>query len=480
MRSISFLILFASLTGCGINADKLTLEQNSGANALMEPDDDSDGYGASTDCDDADANPGEVELCDEVDNDCDGDIDDADSSVTQNLWAPDWDGDGFTLETGYVFACDVTSFADFVDAAGGDSSSLAYWSQVTQYEDTDGDGYEDTPSWDCDDEESAVYPGAEEVCDDMVNDCNAAEGTVADDGLAFMDYYMDMDSDGYGDATMSMNDCAAPDGYVEDNTDCDDTDGGISPGDVEICDEFDTDEDCDTFADDDDSSATGMTTWYPDMDSDGAGGDDSSSVDMCEQPSGYYAENTDCDDNDGSVIVETSWYYDGDGDGEGDESIATTPSCHAPTNYVDSYGDCDDANAAVNTDAVEVVNGIDDNCRDGIDEGVSCTVELNIFTDDAGAALWINGMVSDNVDLDGDWSVSDGASLWSTSVTSLGGSDWFYSIQFDHCLDSSTVITLEAEFADGTTFAESGTVYAWEDSDLLSVAGSGGTLSVTE
>lgn len=492
MRSFSLLIILLAATGCGSDS-KPNLERDDGYNAMMARDDDGDGFAATDDCDDADANinPGATEICDEVDNDCDCDdtddngdgvfcgvgdygVDDLDNSVVENWWAPDRDADMFTIESGIVATCEITSLEEFATEIGGDPNQLSDWAQVTQY---DSSGQ---PRWDCDDEEAAIYPGAAEVCDDMVNDCDSTSETP-DDGLDVNDYYMDMDGDSHGDASMSMSDCAASDGYVEDNTDCDDGDAAVNPGATEVCDEFDTDEDCDTYADDDDvEGASGMTTWYPDMDGDGAGGDDYASVDACEQSSGYYAENNDCDDADGSVIVETTWYYDGDGDGEGDESIDTTPSCHAPTGYVDNYGDCDDANAAVNTDAVEVVNGIDDNCRDGIDEGVSCTVEINLFTDDAGTASWIDGTVSDNVDLDGDWSVSDAASPWSTSVTNLGGDDWFYSIQFDHCLDSGTVITLEAMFADGSSFADSGTVYAWEDATLLSISGSGGTLSITE
>ena len=53
----------------------------------------------NTDCNDmsADANPDELEVCDTIDNDCDGDIDDDDSSVVAASgtdWYPDLDGDG--------------------------------------------------------------------------------------------------------------------------------------------------------------------------------------------------------------------------------------------------------------------------------------------------------------------------------------------------------------------------------------------------
>ncbi|MCR4312068.1 MAG: MopE-related protein, partial [Candidatus Uhrbacteria bacterium] len=99
MRFLSILVLTGLVAGCADSAStKGDLVSTKGDNAMMARDDDSDGYAASDDCDDTDANinPGEAELCDSVDNDCDGDIDDDDNGVVENLWASDWDGDGYT------------------------------------------------------------------------------------------------------------------------------------------------------------------------------------------------------------------------------------------------------------------------------------------------------------------------------------------------------------------------------------------------
>ncbi|MBD0837059.1 putative metal-binding motif-containing protein, partial [Aestuariibaculum suncheonense] len=54
-------------------------------------------------------------------------------------------------------------------------------------------------------------------------------------------YYADNDGDGYGDAGSSMPACSAPEGYVSDNTDCDDTNITVYPGAEELCDGLDND-----------------------------------------------------------------------------------------------------------------------------------------------------------------------------------------------------------------------------------------------
>jgi hypothetical protein len=52
-------------------------------------------------------------------------------------------------------------------------------------------------------------------------------------------FYEDADGDGYGNAGTSVLACAAPAGYVTDNTDCNDLDPDINPGAPEVCDGMD-------------------------------------------------------------------------------------------------------------------------------------------------------------------------------------------------------------------------------------------------
>ncbi len=57
-------------------------------------------------------------------------------------------------------------------------------------------------------------------------------------------FYLDGDGDGYGDPNTNQSACVAPQGYVSDNTDCDDLQGTAYPGATEMCGDK-IDNDCD-------------------------------------------------------------------------------------------------------------------------------------------------------------------------------------------------------------------------------------------
>jgi hypothetical protein len=152
-----------------------------------------------TDCDDLDASsyPGGTEVCDGADNDCNGSVDD--SAVDVTTWYGDGDGDGHgdpanSVEScdapvGYVelgddcFDADPTSFAgdtwyrdDDGDGAGVPTESTVACTQPSGFAATDDD---------CDDADAATYPDAEEICDDLDNNCDG----VADEGIWQPTYY---------------------------------------------------------------------------------------------------------------------------------------------------------------------------------------------------------------------------------------------------------------------------------------------------
>ncbi len=73
--------------------------------------------------------------------------------------------------------------------------------------------------------------------------------------------------------------------------------------------------------------------------------------------------------------VGTEFYVDGDGDLFGDDA-KTTIACALPVGYAAIAGDCDDTHDAVNPDAIEVCNDVDDDCVDGVDEAGAADEEV--------------------------------------------------------------------------------------------------------
>ena len=294
---------------------------------------DMDGYddvsGGGDDCDDADGtiNPSQTDVWyDGIDSDCDGASDfdqDADGEDDLGYGGTDCNDLDASVGTFTVEVCD--GLDQNCDGVADDGATTAY------YTDSDGDFYGDTATMveacsqpagtiavggDCNDADPTINPIARESCDYIDQDC---DGTI-DEGSQSR-FYLDADVDGYGLSSQRKLDCTAPSGYVADATDCDDGNAAINPGMAEECN--DIDDDCDGVVDD---GISGSAVYYADADSDGYG-DPATGVETCTPDAGTVLDGTDCDDANAAINPgETEAGYDAadnDCDGIQDDMVAS-------------------------------------------------------------------------------------------------------------------------------------------------------------
>ena len=365
-----------------------------GADGVEETEDD--------DCDDQDAtaHPGAQELCDAIDNDCDGgpgdeeedgdadgymicedDCDDTDAAMTPL----DADGDGASTCEGDCDDADADANQLDVDGDGfstcdddcddddpgltpadtdGDGYSLCDGDcddsdAGVNPADSDGDGITSCDG-DCDDDDDANYPGNPEVCDQQDNNC---DGLTDDDDATVSGqqvWFTDSDGDGYGDPSLSYIRCFALPDTVDNADDCDDDEILINPDAMEICDGVDND--CDGTADNEDAFGCGQ--YYVDLDGDGTGVVSDWRC-LCDEDSPYTAiQAGDCDD--GNPLIHPNAPEDCNGVDDDCDGIVPADEVDADAdNQMICDGDCDDSDPTVYLWAVEVCDGLDTNC-DGI------------------------------------------------------------------------------------------------------------------
>ncbi|MCB9746285.1 MAG: FG-GAP repeat protein [Alphaproteobacteria bacterium] len=251
-----------------------------------------------------------------------------------------------------------------------------YLALYEQSMDVDGDGWKNANAEgvDCDDFDETVFPDAPELCDEQDNDC---DGEI-DEGV-IPRYFADADLDGRGDPETFIDQCAQPEGWVENDFDCDDSDGTVYPAAEELCDLVDND--CDARVDE------GSFSVFADADGDGYG-DPTTEEAGCALESGLVDVGGDCDDGDASVspaadercdgidnncdgevdedaaVDAGTWYVDADADGHGD-SEDSRAACAQPEGFSPLDDDCDDSDADVSPSLEEVCNDFKDNDCDG-------------------------------------------------------------------------------------------------------------------
>jgi hypothetical protein len=387
----------------------------------------------------------------------------------------------------------------------------------------DNDGYT-VAQGDCNDSNPEIYPGAFEACDGQDNDCDGqidedcdVEESDADadsdaDGdsdadsdtdtdlpddtaedtaepCEELDWFRDADGDSFGNPDVSISSCEQPDGYVEDNTDCDDNAANVHPGSGEWCNGVD--DDCDGDIDESTSNK-----WYTDADGDGFG-DESTGVDViCDGSAGTLvapsdvtgdgAYDFDCDDTsssvypsadeycngedddcDGTVDNDTVdvrfWIEDADGDGHGNPDSILEQCADPGASYELDLpaDDCDDASASVYPGATEQCNGMDDDCDGALmdsevdNDGDGANECADGDCDDSNAAIYVGAVetcngVDDDCDGVADESDAMDATTWYYDVDGDGYGD--DSVSFVSCSAPAGYVAMGGD-CDGTNAA---------------------------
>ena len=232
--SSTYNVAVSDATGC---TDALNINIGATIGIFAYADNDEDGYGSGPqiqlcalqigyvlllgDCNDTNPsiNPSATEICNGIDDDCDGSADEG----------FDTDNDGYTTCNGDCNDTTASIYPAAIEICNGMDDDCD--GSIDESFDTDNDGYT-ACNGDCNDTNASINPAAAESCNGFDDDCDGST-----------DESFDTDNDGYTTC----------------NGDCNDTNAAINPVETETCNGFD--DDCDGSIDEGfDTDNDGYTT----------------------------------------------------------------------------------------------------------------------------------------------------------------------------------------------------------------------------
>jgi hypothetical protein len=220
-------------------------------------------------------NPGAIEICNGIDDNCDGILDPI-GAPGCIVYYRDIDSDGVGVTEDFKCLC---------------KPDVVYKTPIPG---------------DCNDSNPSMYPGFEESCDSIDNDCDGVTDPVNTFGCQV--FYLDNDDDAYGVETSSRCLCS-PQGLYRTLSvgDCDDANVNRNPGKTEVCNGID--DNCDLIADPPD--LTGCVRYYVDTDDD-TWGDTLISACLCGPTQEFTAtRGDDCNDFDDTINPDNVEVCDG-------------------------------------------------------------------------------------------------------------------------------------------------------------------------